>query len=525
MAGILAAMMLASGAAMTSCDTESVQIVQGDKGDKGDQGPQGEKGDKGDTGAQGLQGEKGDKGEKGDTGPQGPKGEKGDALTTDQTLLIEGEAADAKATGDAIREVADNALMYQKGTEIKIVTSDNLYDPEEVELNGYYLWSTGEWVEKDDKASTGFIPCESGDVFYSSRKGTIWGGNVTFYNESYEYLTGINIEAGNSFAVPADEHIRYFRISFYSSIAYLEYQINKDEVKPYDTYKEEVVKIGGSYVSDSDIIAPNINELKEKVEALEKENSAKNILYYSQSYKDAVSIMHKRNTKVGTNYWTFIIPAKSFDGSTIKPIIAGTDDESPLGGSGITNVTDYAATHDCLHVINGGIYLTDDNTADGILIIDGKILKDTGVEQFEKEQYVLGIDADGNFKTYINKTAEEILADGSIYALTGFVPLIVGGVAVDDSVLSVCPHYDIRHPRQIIGRLANGDYFTFACDGRTDGENGMTLQECIDTLTEDLNVVFAFCLDGGGSAQSVVGKKLVNRMLDNRKVPNVIVFG
>ena len=56
----------------------------------------GEKGDKGDTGPQG---------EKGDTGPQGPKGETGPAVALDITLTHEDEAADAKATGEAISAV------------------------------------------------------------------------------------------------------------------------------------------------------------------------------------------------------------------------------------------------------------------------------------------------------------------------------------------------------------------------------------------------------------------------------------
>ena len=45
------------------------------------------------------------KGEKGDTGPQGPKGETGPTVALDTTLTHEGEAADAKATGDAINAV------------------------------------------------------------------------------------------------------------------------------------------------------------------------------------------------------------------------------------------------------------------------------------------------------------------------------------------------------------------------------------------------------------------------------------
>ena len=59
---------------------------------------------------------KGEKGDKGDTGPQGPKGETGPAVALDTTLTHEGEAADAKATGDAISavKVRQNILV---GTE------------------------------------------------------------------------------------------------------------------------------------------------------------------------------------------------------------------------------------------------------------------------------------------------------------------------------------------------------------------------------------------------------------------------
>ena len=65
---------------------------------------------------------KGEKGDKGDTGPigprgeQGPKGETGPAVALDTTLTHDGEAADAKATGEAISAVKarQNVLI---GTE------------------------------------------------------------------------------------------------------------------------------------------------------------------------------------------------------------------------------------------------------------------------------------------------------------------------------------------------------------------------------------------------------------------------
>lgn len=72
---------------------------------KGEKGEKGDKGDTGPIGPVGPQGEQGPQGEKGDAGPQGPKGETGPAVALDTTLTHEGEAADAKATGDAISAV------------------------------------------------------------------------------------------------------------------------------------------------------------------------------------------------------------------------------------------------------------------------------------------------------------------------------------------------------------------------------------------------------------------------------------
>lgn len=105
------------------------QGPKGDRGETGPIGPQGEtgakgdaftyddftpeqleslRGPKGDTGATGAQGEKGDKGDKGDTGA---KGEPGKDAVIDATLTKEGEAADAKATGEAINQITGDVIV------------------------------------------------------------------------------------------------------------------------------------------------------------------------------------------------------------------------------------------------------------------------------------------------------------------------------------------------------------------------------------------------------------------------------
>ena len=101
----------AAGSLQELKDSIASGNFKGKKGDKGDTGPIGPVGPQGEQGPQGIQGERGPQGaqgpqgEKGDTGPQGPKGETGPAVALDTTLTHEGEAADAKATGDAISAV------------------------------------------------------------------------------------------------------------------------------------------------------------------------------------------------------------------------------------------------------------------------------------------------------------------------------------------------------------------------------------------------------------------------------------
>lgn len=102
---------------------------QGEKGDTGARGPQGETGPTGATGAQGP------KGDTGDTGPAGADGANGKSAytyaveagyngnetefaaklaaeipTVDSTLTKTGQAADAKATGDAIRSLSEEII-------------------------------------------------------------------------------------------------------------------------------------------------------------------------------------------------------------------------------------------------------------------------------------------------------------------------------------------------------------------------------------------------------------------------------
>ena len=113
---ILSAASNAEEIAQSVRDDADAGKFNGTQGPKGDTGPIGPVGPQGPTGATGPQGEQGPIGPQGPQGPQGPKGDTGPAVALDTTLTHEGEAADAKATGDAISAVKarQNVLV---GTE------------------------------------------------------------------------------------------------------------------------------------------------------------------------------------------------------------------------------------------------------------------------------------------------------------------------------------------------------------------------------------------------------------------------
>lgn len=113
----------------------------GATGPKGETGPRGEQGPQGIQGERGPQGAQGPQGEKGNTGPQGPKGDTGPAVALDTTLTHEGEAADAKATGDAVNELKED-ITYLKGFDVT----------EDVENIAY-----GKYTEGNQTTSSGGI--------------------------------------------------------------------------------------------------------------------------------------------------------------------------------------------------------------------------------------------------------------------------------------------------------------------------------------------------------------------------------
>ena len=295
-------------------------------------------------------------------------------------------------------------------------------------------------------------------------------------------------------------------------------EISKDHLVLFGAYNEMNISIEG--VKNKNLPSMYI-ELPIKVVNEETSNIK---LLSSKTYNNVVNMHYYRDLVANTDAIFTIIEKSDFENNNInvKCRLLG----SSCTATDYTDLKEYANKNNFLLLINSGIFNIDtDGSVDGVYIQDGTILQDTPQKSHTK-QYCLGIKADGTMKAYpYTIGASEILNDGCINAVTGFVPLIEDSMKVPDSVLSVCPHAFEKHPRQIIGTMQNGDYFTFTCDGRATGQEGMTLNECINFLT-NFDILFAFNLDGGGSTQTVVNKKKINRDITTplRRIPNCIVF-
>ena len=181
--------------------------------------------------------------------------------------------------------------------------------------------------------------------------------------------------------------------------------------------------------------------------------------------------------------------------------------------------------------INAGIFNTSTGEAECLLISNNKIYKDqyeTYIHNDKKdggekrnELYILGISKEGNLKIYNPSiTGEEIIKDGCMDAVMGFVPLTLDFKQID--LDNLCSYISMdKHPRQIIGQLENDDYIIM-----TVLKPGMTLKETRKIL-KTLNVRDAYNLDGGSSTQSIYHHQSLipfYREKTGRHIPSVITF-
>ena len=228
------------------------------------------------------------------------------------------------------------------------------------------------------------------------------------------------------------------------------------------------------------------------------------------------------------------IPKTLNDGSRLVPKVALTSRDGSLGGTKRSTLN-YAREQDTIFTLNAGLFDVSTVEPVGQLIIDGVSLintpmtSDNGVPIHPDECYPLAIDGNGNLKTYPrNADTAAMIADGVKYAVTAW------GKLVDNFKITTKDiDNEIVHPgkyiRQSIGQYQNGDYCVCSVDmtrGPVTNEAGLSYEE-LAQLFVDRGVKFAYSLDGGGSAETVIGKRQLNPIYEGsagRAVPTVITF-
>lgn len=247
------------------------------------------------------------------------------------------------------------------------------------------------------------------------------------------------------------------------------------------------------------------------------------------------SILVEYGRKNGASYVFVRIPKTTNDGKTLVPKVALTSADGSISGSKTSSLT-YARNNDTIFVVNAGLFNMTTYEPVGQLIIDGVSLinepmaDDNGVPISATECYPLAIDKDWNLTTYPrNVDTSEMLNDGVRYAVTAWGKLVDNFKICQDDIDAEIVHNNKKYIRQSIGQFQNGDYCVCSVDmtrGNVENENGLYYEDLAQILI-DKGVKFAYSLDGGGSTQTILGKRQLNPIYEGstgRKVPTVITF-
>lgn len=226
-------------------------------------------------------------------------------------------------------------------------------------------------------------------------------------------------------------------------------------------------------------------------------------IYYDEittsKYRDAASL---------SDYYITHIPHKDGEGNIIK-LKHGYQNDAMNSGNGET-ARSFSARHGASFVSNASIWDMDTGLIKGVQIQDGVIKQGNG----NGSSYTLGVTADNTLKMFSPTVpAADILAQGCIQAFTAFYPMIENSVAVDPAIYNVISNPSEPNPRQVIAQLPNKDILFMTVEGRLSTSNGMTYDDVIRVLLTR-GVQTAYCLDGGGSAQSVLRGMLINTPVD-----------
>ncbi len=267
----------------------------------------------------------------------------------------------------------------------------------------------------------------------------------------------------------------------------------------------------------------DITALEERVKSIALTNTAIN------------SINVEYGREKGASYVFARIPKTTNEGKNLRPKLRLTSLDGSVDGSKVSALN-FAKRNNSIFTMNAGLFNTNNLQPVGQTIIDGvsyvntPMVDDMGSPISEQECYPLCIDANGNLSAPYARNVDTsmMIDDGVIYAVTGWGKVVDNFKPCPDTVDNEIVHAE-TYIRQVIGQFQNGDYFVCTVDksrGSVENEAGMTYADLAQLLV-DKGVKFAYSLDGGGSAETVIGVRQLNPIYEGtvgRAVPTVITF-
>lgn len=243
----------------------------------------------------------------------------------------------------------------------------------------------------------------------------------------------------------------------------------------------------------------------------------------NSDFADNMVLDYEFDSATNANYTVLRVYQTKKDGTKQYPFV-----RCPSVSSVPYSALDLARLEGWELTINAGLgYASMGVPVDGIVIQNGVLLHDSPTE-YHVGAMPLTIDGDGNLSyTAANPDGATLVSQGIKSALLGFCPIIVNYETVAPPSVEHVSHFTQNAQRQIIGQFGNGDYCIVTCEGRDyDHSDGWTIAEA-QTICQKLGLKFAYNCDGGGSTETVLGKKQINTIYENetgRKIPSFIVF-
>lgn len=292
--------------------------------------------------------------------------------------------------------------------------------------------------------------------------------------------------------------------------------------KPYTTLTEQEKNDIKSTVLYHNAFAVELEELKKRQRNFERDD-----------------IINSSNVEYGringTSYVYIRIPKTTNDGKTVMPRIALTSIDGSIDGAKRSTLQ-YSRDNSSAIVVNAGLFNVTTNQPVGQTILNGvsvtntPMADDNGSPISDTECYPLCIDANGTLSAPYPRSVDTgtMLIDGITQAITGWGKIVDNFEIALEDIKAEIVHGGL-YIRQSIGQYQNGDYAICTVDQSRNGvenEAGITY-EALAQIFVDHGVKFAYSLDGGGSAQTVIGKRQLNPIYEGavgRKVPTVISF-